>query len=284
MLVSTKQLVERAQKDGYIVGAFHTLNLETTLGIIRAAVDAHSPAIIQISEATIQYAGLKPMTHIVETIAKNAAVDVPIALSLDRGKEFWSIAECIHAGFTSIMIAASDLPFDENLALTKQVTTYAHERNVWAHGELGMRGEVVPLLHEEEYYTDPAQARKFVHETGIDLFSVVVAGVQKTKKHDGFIIDEQRLREIHNALPTTPLFVRGMPHITPSNCAFLRKYGVLVIGVDVELREAFTATLRHTLTEHPEFLDLRDALEPSIEAVRQCVAEKLHLFNAIGKS
>ena len=110
MLTSVAELVKIANRDDIAIGAFNTSNLEMTLGIIRAAVDTDTPVIIQVSETTIEYAGLKPMTNIVETLAKNAAVTIPVALHLDHGKSFRSVAECIHAGFSSIMIDASDLP------------------------------------------------------------------------------------------------------------------------------------------------------------------------------
>ena len=104
MLVHIKKIISKAEKGNYAVPAFNTFNLEVTLAIIRGAMEKNSPVIIQISEKTIEYAGLKPITHIVQTIAKNEAVTVPVALHLDHGRSFRSVAECIHAGFSSIIL------------------------------------------------------------------------------------------------------------------------------------------------------------------------------------
>jgi fructose-bisphosphate aldolase class II len=289
MLVSFKQLVDGAQKGGYALGAFNTQNLETTLGIIRAAVDCHSPVIIQVSETTINYAGVKPITHIVQTIAKNAAVDVPVALHLDHGKRFWSIAECIHAGFSSIMISASDLPLDENIALTKQVVEYAHPRGVWAQGELGQvraSDDFLSTAHREEYLTDPDHVGPFVKKTGVDTLAVAVGnvwGVSKLTK-GAPDLDEKRLRAIHNAIPHIPLILHGASGLPKTQIDLARRYGVLVVNIDTELRKVFTDTLRTTLSRQAELYDPRDVLDPSIDAVQKLVSEKLRMFGSTGRA
>ena len=137
MLVHIKEIVREGEKGGYAVGAFNIHNLESVLGVANAAVRAKSPAIIQVSEGAIKYMGLKPITHIVSTVAKNIATHVPIALHLDHGRSFDSIVGCINAGFTSVHIDASQLPLDENIDLTKQVVELAHKRKVWVQGEVG---------------------------------------------------------------------------------------------------------------------------------------------------
>ena len=137
MLVHIKEIVGDAEKNGYAVGAFNIHNFESVLGVARAAVKAGSPAIIQVSESTIKYMGLKPITHIVSTVAKNIAAPVPIALHLDHGRSFDSVFECIRAGFTSVHIDASHLPLDENITLTRQGVEFAHQKKVWVQGEVG---------------------------------------------------------------------------------------------------------------------------------------------------
>ena len=112
MLVHIKDIVKKAQKGGYALGAFNITNFESVLGIARAAVKANSPAIMQVSESAIRYMGLKPVTHLVSTVAKNVAASVPIALHLDHGTSFDSVFECINSGFTSVHIDASPFPFD----------------------------------------------------------------------------------------------------------------------------------------------------------------------------
>ena len=137
MLVHIKEIVKEARKGGYAVGAFNIHNLESALAVARAANKAKSPAIIQVSEGAIKYMVLKPITHIVSTIAKNIAAQVPIALHLDHGSSFDSIFECINSGFTSVHIDASSLPLDENINMTKQVVEVAHSHGVWVQGAIG---------------------------------------------------------------------------------------------------------------------------------------------------
>ena len=126
MLVHIKDIVKKAEQGSYAIGAFNITNLESVLGVARAAVKANSAAIIQVSESAIKYMGLKPITHIVSTVAKNIAAQVPIALHLDHGTSFDSVFECINSGFSSVHIDASSLPLDENINLTKQVVKVAH--------------------------------------------------------------------------------------------------------------------------------------------------------------
>lgn len=284
MLVSMKQLVDDALKGGYALGAFSTQNLETTLGIIRAAEDCHSPVIIQISESAIRDAGVKPITHIVQSIAKNAAVDIPIALHLDHGKRFLSIAECIHAGFSSIMISAAELPYEENCALTKQVASYAHERGVWAQGELG---QVLSAVPREEALTDPRTVRQFVKETGVDTLTVAVGNVWGVVQHASdaeSAFDGQRLRSIHNEVPHIPLVLHGASGLSKKLIDEARTLGVLIITVDAELRWTFTNQLRTTLRKDTNAFDLRDILEPSVKAVHDLVSEKLELFGSVNRA
>ncbi|MFH1668078.1 MAG: class II fructose-bisphosphate aldolase, partial [Candidatus Komeilibacteria bacterium] len=175
MLVHIKEIVADARAKNYCVGAFNTANLEITLAIARAAVEMKAPIIIQVSEKTIEYAGLKPITHIVETIAKNEAKNIPVALHLDHGHSFHSVSECISAGFSSIHIDASDLPYDENVKITKESVDYAHQNAVWAQGELGrifgkegMSKYNGDFKEIEKYLTDPEEAKQFVDATGVD--------------------------------------------------------------------------------------------------------------------
>lgn len=285
MIVSLKSLVEQAKKKKYAVGAFNTANLEVTLGIINAAVDQQAPVIIQVSETTIEYAGLKPITHIVETIAKNAAVNVPVALHLDHGRSFHSVAECINAGFSSIMIDASDLPYDENIALTKQAVDYAHKKGVWAQGELGrVKGseDWVIVADKEAYMTDPEKAADFVKKTGVDTLAVSVGNVHGIYKLRKGVpkIDQERLKAIHKKIPQIPLVLHGASGLPESDIVAGIKNGIRIINIDTELRLAFTDKLRETLNKKKEEYDPRKVLEPSIEAVKKVVARKIGLFRS----
>lgn len=287
MLVHVKEIVSKAQKEKYAVGAFNTSNLEVTLGIIRAAVAKQAPIIIQVSETTIKYAGLKPITHIVETIAKNEAVNVPVALHLDHGKSFHSVAECVRAGFSSIMIDQSNLPFDENIALTKQAVDYAHKRDAWAQGELGQLKGMEDAKTEAErkaLMTNPLEAEEFVKRTKVDTLAVAIGNIHGIIKMRGLKpkLDIERLRLIYQKVKI-PLVLHGASGLSQKEIQQAIENGIRIINIDTELRLAFIETLRNTLELDKELIDPRKVLGSSIKAVQKVVEEKIEMFGSSGK-
>ncbi len=289
MLVLLKDLVENAQKHKYAVGAFNTSNLEVTLGIVQAAVESQAPIIIQVSESAIKYAGLKPITHIVETIAKNEAVNIPVALHLDHGKSFRSVAECIEAGFSSIMIDASNVPFDENVAITKQSVDYAHKYGVWAQGELGQISgseDSVVVEDKDAFLTDPEEAKRFVKETKVDTLAVSVGNVHGINKLRKGVpkINQQRLKEIHAVIPDMPLVLHGASGLPENDIVEAINNGIRIINIDTELRLAFTEKIRETVKKDRDEYDPRKILQPSIDAVKKIVAHKIEIFQSKNKA
>lgn len=279
-----KNLVKKAQRERYGVGAFNTQNLEITLGIVRGAVAMRAPVIIQVSETTIEYAGLKPITHIVKTIAKNLAVNVPVALHLDHGRKFQSIVECIEAGFSSIMMDASDLPFDENVALTRKAVEYAHKRGVWAQGELGrLKGieDVVKVKEREAFMTDPTEAEEFVKKTGVDTLAVSIGNIHGIVKFIKGVpkLDFKRLKEISKRVKI-PLVLHGASGIEKEEIKKAVKLGINIINIDTEIRMAFTEALRKILKKDPKIYDPRKVLSPTIDAVKEIVSEKIKMFGS----
>lgn len=289
MLVHLEKLAEKAEKDGYAIGAFNTFNLETTLGIARAAVKLKAPVIIQVSETTIKYAGLKPITHIVETIAKNEAVEVPVVLHLDHGKKFSSVAECIEAGFTSIMIDASDLAFDENVKITKMAVDYAHKRDIWAQGELGRVIKDVDDMDKkkvrEETMTDPIEADEFVKKTGVDTLAVAIGNVHGIDKIMSGVpeLDYKRLEQIKAKVGGLPLVLHGASGINEKNIKKAIDLGVRIINIDTEIRLAFTEALRDVMLKYRTEIDPREIMEKSIEAVQVLVEKKISMFGSENK-
>ncbi len=288
MLVHINEIVPEAKKNKYAVGAFNTVNLETTLAIIRAAVAQRSPVIIQVSESTIRYAGIKPITHIVETIAKNEAVNVPVALHLDHGKSFHSIAECINSGFSSIMIDASDLPFDENVFLTKSVVEYSHKRRAWVQGEIGrLKGveDQISVKEREAAMTDPEEALEFEKQTDIDTLAVAVGqshGIAKMRKGVPEL-NIKRLEKISKKVES-PLVLHGASGILESQIKKAINLGVSIINIDTELRMAFAGSLREILVEKKEEVDPRKIMAPVISEVQKTVENKIKMFGSNNKA
>lgn len=280
MLVHIKEIVSWAQEKRCAVGAFNTSNLETTLGIINGAVKANKPVIIQVSETTIKYAGLKPITHIVETVAKNEAVNIPVALHLDHGKSFHSIAECIQAGFSSIMIDASDLPFDENVALTKQAAGYAHKYDVWVQGELGqVKGWEDNVFSGASFLTDPKQAQEFVKKTGIDTLAAAIGNVHGIEKIKRGVpkLDIKRLKEINKRVEV-PLVLHGASGLGREQVVQAVANGIRIINIDTEIRLAFTTALRQVLGQNKKEIDIRELMPKPIGAVEDLIEKKVKMF------
>ncbi|TSC95943.1 MAG: fructose-bisphosphate aldolase, class II [Parcubacteria group bacterium Athens1014_10] len=284
MLIGIDVLLKKARKEGYAVGAFDVYNLETALGLANAAIKKKSPIIMMVSETTIQYAGIKPITHIVSTIAKNLAVGVPVALHLDHGRNFESVSECIKAGFTSVHIDASNLPFDENIAITKQAALFAHKNNIWIQGELGpIAGEhtVGKEYKGELPKTNPDLVKKFIEETGIDMLAIAVGPT-----HGMYInerIDFKLLKKIRK-MTNIPLVLHGSSGVPDDEIKEAVKIGVSKINVGTAIRFAFSEALRKTVKESPkDLIDVRKLLTPSIEAVQKVVEEKIELFGSANK-
>ncbi len=290
MLTNIRELVYDAIARNYAVGAFNVDNVETTLAVVRAAVLEKSPIILQVSETTIAYAGLPVITSIVEHVARDSAGNIPVALHLDHGKSFHSVAACVQAGFSSIMIDASDMPMQENIILTKQAVDYAHRKDVWVQGELGVvKGleEAMTLAEREPFMTKPTEAKKFVEETGVDTLAVAVGnihGVVKLRKGSTHSLDLDRLDDIREAIPNTPLVLHGASGVSVSALQEAITHGIRIVNMNTELKLAFVGALRHTLTTDADAYDPRTIFTPSMQAVTDLVAAKLRALGSTGKA
>lgn len=280
MLVHIKDIVKKAEDDQYAIGAFNIISLESVLGVARAAIKANSPAIIQVSESTIRYMGLKPITHIVSTVAKNVAANVPIALHLDHGTSFDSVFECISSGFTSVHIDASNLPLDENINLTKQVVKVAHAKRVWVQGEvgamLGGHGKTsgklknIPLARLEDVI-------KFVRETKVDTIAAAVGTAHGVYENEDIVFN--LLRAIKKAAPI-PFVLHGGSGVNNSKIKKAIKEGVNIINIGTDLKVAFCQTLIKVCLENRNETDPRNLLKPTISAIEKVVLEKMKLFGS----
>lgn len=282
MLVHIKDLVKDAQKNGYAIGAFNVHNLETILGVARAAVRAKSPAIIQVSEGAIEYMGLKPVTHIVLTVAKNVAGSVPIALHLDHGKSFDTVFECINSGFTSVHIDASDLPLDENIKLTKRVVEIGRAKNVWVQGEVGMmvgghgqkgKNLNIPLAKLEDVV-------KFARETKVNTIAAGVGTAHGVYAEED--IKFNLLKDIKKRVKA-PFVLHGASGISDKKIRKAIKDGVNIINIGTDIKVAFSKTLIQTCLKNKKETDPRNLLRPTIQAVEDVVFKKMKLFGSAGR-
>jgi len=283
MLVHIKDIVREAKAGGYAVGAFNVYNVESVLGVAKAAVKAKSPAIIQVSQSTIKYMGLKPITHLVSTVAKNIAAKVPIALHLDHGRGFDAVFECINAGFTSVHIDASDLPLDENISLTKHVIDVAHSKGVWVQGEIGAiigkhgakekKIKNIPIADVDEVI-------EFVKKTKIDTIAAAIGTAHGVYSNEDVIIS--LLKEI-KAKTKKPFVLHGGSGVDNKKIRAAIKNGVNIINIGSDIKTAFSTALIANCLKNKKEMDPRNLLRPTIKAVEKVVMAKMKLFGSTGQ-
>lgn len=293
-LQNTKKMLIDARKNGYAIGAYNIFNLETIKAVVSAVQKMNKPVILQASESAVKYAGAKNLVDMVTNEIKNCPT--PVALHLDHGKNLSVIRDCISTGFSSVMIDASSLPYEDNIALTKEVVKLAHRHNVTVEAELGeLKGVEDDVSSEKNHLTDPAQALDFINKTKIDSLAVSIGtahGINKgttTPK-----IHFEILEELENLLPRDfPLVCHGASSVDDVlKTDYLASGGVLnkaqgvdlgdlhklatktpisKINVDTDLRLVFTSALRDNLNSHPEIFNPREHLNKVMSAIESRV-------------
>jgi len=302
-LVTTKEMFKKAYEGGYAIGAFNVNNMEIIQGITEAAKEVNAPLILQVSAGARKYANHTYLMKLIE--AATIETNLPIAVHLDHGDSFELCKSCIDGGFTSVMIDASHLPFEENIKLTKQVVDYAHPRGVAVEAELGRLSGVedeVKVSEEEAIYTDPKEVEEFVERTGVDSLAIAIGTSHGAYKFKG----EAKLRfdileEVQRRLPGFPIVLHGASSVIPEYVETINKYGgqmpgakgvpedmlrkaasmaVCKINIDSDLRLAMTATIRKVFAENPGEFDPRKYLGPAREEIKKLVKHKL--INVLG--
>ena len=307
-LVTTKGMFEKSMKEGFAIGAFNINNMEIIQGIVDAAQKQNSPVILQASSGAIKYARIKYLMKMVEAAVEET--NIPIAIHLDHGPDFETCKMCIDNGFTSVMIDGSKYSFEENVALTKKVVDYAHERGVVVEAELGQLAGIeddVNVLEEDAKYTDPDQAKEFVERTGCDSLAIAIGTSHGAYKFKG----EARLRmdilkQVKEKIPNTPIVLHGASTVIPELVETCNSYGgdipgakgvpdeilheaslsgVSKINVDTDLRLAFTGEIRKSLAENPSAFDPRKYLTPAREKITEVVEHKIRdVFGSSNKA
>jgi len=218
-LVTTREMFKKAAEGKYAIGAFNVNNMEIIQGIVEAAKEEQAPLILQVSAGARKYAKHIYLIKLVEAALEDSG-DLPIALHLDHGEDFEICKACIDGGFTSVMIDGSRLPFEENIALTKKVVEYAHERGVVVEAELGKLAGIednVKVAEHEAAFTDPDQAAEFVERTGVDSLAVAIGTSHGAYKFKGDPrLDFERLQKIVEKLPKDfPIVLHGASTVLP---------------------------------------------------------------------
>lgn len=230
--------MDYAKKHGYILPAFNTTNLEMTYAIAKGLDDAKLPGYIQISSNNLRLSN----PRIIAEIARDAAskYDTPIGLHLDHGKSYEDVKACVDAGFTSIMIDASSLPFEQNVEEVKKAVRYCHFYGIPVEAELGaLQGKEEDIVNEAEAHTDPAMVADFVNTTECDLLAVAVGNVHGLELEPH--VDLDLLKTIADISPV-PLVLHGGSGIPFDVIQKARKCGLLKINYGSDLRKEFIRT------------------------------------------
>lgn len=300
-LVTTTEMFKKAYNGGYAIGAFNVNNMEIVQGITEAAWELKAPVILQASAGARKYTNSVYLVKLVEA-ALEMYPELPVALHLDHGNSFELCKDCIDNGFTSVMIDASGKPFDENIAITKQVVDYAHERGVVVEAELGTLAGIeddVKVSAEDSSYTNPDDVQEFVERTGVDSLAIAIGtshGAYKFKPGTDPHLRFDILHEVENRLPGFPIVLHGASSVPQEYVKIINEHGgalkdalgvpedqlreaarsaVCKINIDSDLRLGMTAGVRQALTEDPSVFDPRAYLKVGRANVKAIVAHKI---------
>lgn len=307
-LMNTKDMFKHAYEGNYAIGAFNVNNMEIIQGIVAAAQKEQSALILQVSAGARKYANPIYLRKLIEAAIEET--DLPIALHLDHGDSFELCKQCIDDGFSSVMIDGSALPFEENIALSKRVAEYAHEKGVSVEAELGKLAGIeddVNVSAEDAKFTNPDQAVEFVERTGVDSLAIAIGTSHGAYKFSGEPkLDFPRLEKITKLLPNYPLVLHGASSVIPKYLNMCNEYGgqipgakgvpeemlrqaatygVCKINVDTDLRMALTAAIRKVFVESPAEFDPRKYLGPGRSAIEEIVQHKIkNVFGCSGSA
>lgn len=285
-VLTLKQALAQAERLGCALGSFSPRYTPMIEPILRAGQSMQSPLIVQMSQREMARYGIEPAEVADEFYAQVRAqnITVPVVLHLDHTKDMSVIEAAIAAGFTSVMIDASEKPLDENIAISREAAAYAHQFDVSVEAELGMIGttDFVETEHDEELFTNPDEAKRFVDETRVDALAVSVGtahGVYNVRKPR---IDYNRLSAIR-ALTPVHLVLHGgsgVPAEMMANAIRLQGGGVSKVNIATDLEVALLAALgREERMTNAECKALPpDELAKGREAVYAAVVDKMQNF------
>ena len=320
-LVTTTEMFKKAYDGGYAIGAFNVNNMEIVQGITEAARDLEAPLILQVSKGARAYANHTYLVKLVEA-AVIECPNIPIALHLDHGPDFETCKSCIDGGFTSVMIDASSMSFDDNIAVTKKVVEYAHDHGVVVEAELGTLAGIEDDVKVEAHaasYTRPEEVEEFVAKTGCDSLAIAIGtshgaykftAAQCTRNEQGILVPPPLrfdvLEEVSKRLPGFPIVLHGSSSVPQNYVKMINENGgkmpdavgipeeelrhaaqlsVCKINIDSDLRLAMTGTIRAFFNEHPDKFDPREYLKPARANIKDLVRHKLvNVLGCAGKA
>ena len=282
MLVTAKEMLQKAREGKYAIGAFNVENMEMVMAVLAAAEAKNSPVIMQTTPGTIKYAGVDYYYANVAAAAKRSSV--PVVMHLDHGDSFQRAMAAYRAGYTSIMIDGSKLPFEDNIDLTKRVVDACHPGDVYVEGELGKVGGKEDDLEgdDDNPYTDPEEAKIFVEKTGVDYLAIGVGtahGVYKGIPK----VNTDLIATIHDMVEV-PLVLHGTSGVPDEQVITAVKNGICKVNYAKDLRIAFTRGVKEFMAEHSEAFDPKKYSQQGMAEVQKYVEQKIEVCGSVGKA
>lgn len=273
-LVSSKQLLLDAQSGRYAVCAFNAENMEMVIAILKTAGENKAPVIIQTTSSTLKYASPEMFFGMVK--AASVQYDTPVALHLDHGSSYELAMHCARAGYTSVMIDGSQLPFEKNISLVQKVVEDCKMLHIPVEAELGrVGGKEDNIVCSGLAYTDPDDAVEFAQRTDIDSLAVAIGtahGVYKGTPQ----LDIERLKEIKGRV-SVPLVLHGTSGVPTDKVQACIENGICKVNYATDLRIAYSDGIKKYLSENPETFDPKKYGEAGMENVCACVRDRIFL-------
>lgn len=284
MLVNMSQLLSLARERRFAVGAFNVSDSNLLRTVVEAAEEADSPAIVEIHPTELAYCKDEFVRHVVARVSNSP---VPFVVHLDHGDSVESVVRAVRAGFSSVMIDGSALPFERNVAVTAEVVRYCHMVDVSVEGELGTIGDTGTSIEggrTEVVYTDPADARAFVERTGVDTLAVAI-GTCHGLYPKGMVprLRTDVLASIRDAVDV-PLVLHGGSGNSDAEVAEAVRLGIQKVNISSDYKSAFFDRAREILSRPESGWEPNVIFPPCIEAGKAVVTRKMELFGSVGRA
>ena len=284
MLMNMKELLAVADKNGFAVPAFNIGSEAILKGVVESANEKNAPVILAIHPTELEFLGDSFIKTCIEEANKSKG---PMVIHLDHGGTFEEVLRAIRCGFTSVMIDASHLSYEENIAITKKVVEVAKVSNVSVEAELGTIGTTGENFEggaDDIIYTNPEQAKDFIEKTGIDSLAVAIGTAHGIYPKD--MKPELKLDLLKTIRDTVdiPLVLHGGSSNPDDEIAQSVKIGISKINISSDIKFAFYKKCREVLAENPGWIEPNAIYPPCIEAMKEVVEFKMNLFNDIGKA
>lgn len=311
-LVNTRRMLESALREKYAIPGYNFFNLEQLKAIMHGCADTDSPVILQVLQLNLNSDNLRCLPNMVKgMIASIGDADrsIPVALHLDHGTSYEICKKCVDMSFSSVMIDGSQLPYRENVNLTRMVADYAHEHDVSVEGELGGIAGMTERVTPEQMYTKPAEVEEFVKDTRIDSLAISIGtahGPFKSKsEHTAPQLRLSILDEVKSRIGNFPLVLHGASNVPRQYVEILRKHGGEMEGAigigddqlqaaikrgickanfDTDIKLISTAITRQYLSENPKTFDPKEYLDVVEARLKDYVMNRNRILSSTNKA